>query len=252
MKLSVASLNVFYKAPAEGILQTIEKLKTTADVLCIQELTETSRYNPEFNFPEKIIEIGYKNAYYLPTLRKNGTVMGNGIFSKPAFPFLTRDFVDVQDEDPQSKEAYIENRKYLEVTISPTDGCLPLKIGTVQLSPPNRAELDFTDEKKKEDKRIYEAVCRNTGRYILTADLNAVPDYPLVPSLLRLFANAGPDLALDSWKYISVDETNAYDNGKLPQRLDYSLVTPDLNVIASDFFSVYGSDHQGILTVLDI
>src|SRR4051794_23711565 len=114
MKLSVACLNAFYKAPAEGILRTIENIEPTVDILCIQELTETSRYNPNVNLPERIIQLGYENAFYLPTLRKNGTVMGNGIFSKRPFPFLTRDFVDVQDEDPKSKEAYVENRKYME------------------------------------------------------------------------------------------------------------------------------------------
>src|ERR1700712_2249303 len=173
MKMSVLTGNVWLRNGHKNVMSTITELRP--DVLCLTELTQHSKYNEHIDMPAMIAELGYY-AFYEPTITTNDMVMGTGIFSK--LPLLKRRVLNVQDTDPSSYEAFVEDRKYLEAYVAIGADGEGVTIGTAHLSPPSRGTVQFRKEKAREADKAYEAVRDHSGRFILSLDANATPDYP--------------------------------------------------------------------------
>jgi endonuclease/exonuclease/phosphatase family metal-dependent hydrolase len=71
-----------------------------------------------------------------------------------------------------------EDRTYVEVRLDVND--TKLKVGTVHLS--YSTAFAMTEKKLGEADKLYEAVQDNHEKFILTGDMNAKPDSPIIKS----------------------------------------------------------------------
>jgi endonuclease/exonuclease/phosphatase family metal-dependent hydrolase len=242
MKVTILQWNVWFREQADNVMALIQE--TDADILCLQELTEDSTNNPGRNIPDELSKLGY-SSFYQRTLKRPGYTMGNGIFSK--FPIANTRHVYVQHEDPNSTDYSKENRIYVEVTVSV--GGVELVVGTVHLS--YSPSFSYSKAKELESDQLIEAVSSNTSRYVLTGDLNALPDSKTVAKLERILKIAGPDYEVATWttKPFSYD---GFEAKGLNWRLDYVFTTPDVKVTDSKTLKTEVSDHLPILTTIEL
>jgi endonuclease/exonuclease/phosphatase family metal-dependent hydrolase len=241
MKISVLQWNVLFNEKADNILNFIKQVG--ADIVCLQELTQTSAANPSRDLPAEIEQLGYEVAYVV-TVDKPDFRMGNGIFSK--FPIDSLRNVFVRHDVPGGTGPSNESRAYLEIQV--IAGNKPLKVGTVHLS--FTPGFIFLPEKKAEAKRFKTAIQDNKSNFIFSGDLNALPSSHFITELDQMFRPAGPDYTQATWTTKPFDY-KGFKADKLNWRLDYVYTTPDIKVVSSRTVDTEYSDHLPILTEIE-
>jgi endonuclease/exonuclease/phosphatase family metal-dependent hydrolase len=242
--IKILQWNVWYHEKCENIVKFIKD--TEADVVCAQELTVNfADDNPGINIPEEIAKACSYNYYFHPQTNYGNTQMGNGVFSK--FPIIGKNFKYVLKADPSIKAYETEDRTYVEVTLDINGQ--QLKVGTVHLS--YSTEFGMSEKRLDEAEKLYEAVQSNHEKFILTGDMNAMPDSPIIKRLEEMFIHADPNTERPTWttKPFSYQgfEANTRD-----WRLDYIFTTEDINIIENKIIDTSYSDHLPILTEIQI
>jgi endonuclease/exonuclease/phosphatase family metal-dependent hydrolase len=124
-----------------------------------------------------------------------------------------------------------------------------LKVGTVHLS--YSTAFAMTQKRLDEGEKLFEAVQDNHEKYILTGDMNAKPNSPIIKKLEDIFIHADPNTDRPTWttKPFSYQgfEANSRD-----WRLDYIFATEDINVIENKILETNFSDHLPILAQIQI
>lgn len=245
--IKILQWNVWYHEKYRNLIEFIKKIDP--DVLCCQELTINGPGNPGVDVPQEIAKAcGY--SYYFQPMTIYGTEgetiqMGNGIFTK--FPILNKNFKYVQKADPNIKSFETEDRSYVEVDLA--IGNKQLRVGTVHLS--YSSAFDMNKKRLAEAEKLYQAVQNNHERFILTGDMNATPNSPIIKTLEQWFVHAGPNLERPTWttKPFSYQgfEANSRD-----WRLDYIFITEDINVLTDKIIETLYSDHLPIYAEIQI
>jgi endonuclease/exonuclease/phosphatase family metal-dependent hydrolase len=246
--ISLLQWNVWYNEKYQNIIDFIKR--TNADIVCCQELTVNFKEaNPGIDVPAEIAKACGYNYYFHPMTiydaKGEQVQMGNGIFSK--FPIISKIFTYVQKADPKIHSYETEDRTYVEVVLNINDR--QLKVGTVHLS--YSTAFAMTQKRLDEGEKLFEAVQDNHEKYILTGDMNAKPNSPIIKKLEDIFIHADPNTDRPTWttKPFSYQgfEANSRD-----WRLDYIFATEDINVIENKILETNFSDHLPILAQIQI
>jgi len=245
MEITILQWNVWFLEKADSILDFIKQ--TNADIVCLQELTQTSDANPGHDIPHAISELGY-NDYYVATVDKRDLPigrMGNGIFSK--FAIQSSRKVWDRDEPSEGSETFNESRAYLECKLAVAGQTLT--VGTSHLSfTPGFISLP---EKDTESEKFLEAISSNDSTFVFTGDFNALPDSNLITALDTRFRHAGPDYSEPTWTTKPFD-WGGFKADKLAWRLDYIYTSKDVRVVSSEILETDASDHLPILTKIKL
>jgi endonuclease/exonuclease/phosphatase family metal-dependent hydrolase len=242
MTISVLQWNVLYREKGDNILRLIKEIN--ADIVCLQELTQSSKINPERDLPAEIKSLGYY-AFYEPVTNDAEFVMGNGIFSR--FPIVGSRTVFVSSEDPTNKDYAQSDRAYVESTLKVDK--TKLTIGTVHLSYSPR--FIFFPAKKVEAKKFIDVITPNKESFILTGDFNATPDSELIKELDSLLVAVGPDYSNATWT-TKPFELHGFSAKTLDWRLDYIFASRDIKVLTSKVIDTNYSDHLPVLAEVEI
>jgi endonuclease/exonuclease/phosphatase family metal-dependent hydrolase len=243
--VKILQWNVWYHEKYQNIVEFIKN--TNADIVCCQELTVNFKEaNPGIDVAAEIAKACNYNYYFHPQTiygtDGEQVQMGNGIFSK--FQIVDKDFRYIQKAE---NFPGAEDRTYVEVILDIND--TKLKVGTVHLS--YGTTFAMTEKKLGEADKLYEAVQDNHEKFILTGDMNAKPDSPIIAKLETMFIHADPNTDRPTWttKPFSYQgfEANTRD-----WRLDYIFATEDINVIENKILETNYSDHLPILAEIQI
>lgn len=242
-RVKLVQWNVLYQEKAENIIKLIEKVKP--DIFCGQELTTSGGANPGINIPAKIAKTGRYDYFYKSTdvnFEEYETAFnfGDGIFSR--FPIKAK-----REYRIQSKDEYEETRFYIEADIL-IDGQI-LTVGTVHLS--FSPYFKMNEKRLAEAEKLFSIVKRHNERFILTGDMNATPDSPIIKKLESMFAHAGPDINRPTWT-TKPFSYQGFTTDKLGWRLDYVFITEDLNVITDKIIGTPYSDHLPVMVELEV
>lgn len=242
MKITVLQWNIWIHEKADNVLEQLQEID--ADILCLQELTQDSEFNPGRDLPAEIAQLGYE-SFYQQTLAKPTFRQGNGIFSK--FPITASRHVHVQKTSSGKDNYSNEDRLYLEAKLNINDH--RLTVGTTHLS--YSPGFTFSPAKEQEADKLVKAVKANDASFILTGDLNALPDSTTIAKLEKVLTPAGPDYTKPTWttKPFEYKDFVAKD---LNWRLDYVFTTPDIKVLYSKILKTDYSDHLPILVKIDL
>lgn len=244
MKLRVLQWNAWDKEKAENIVALIRSVD--ADLVCLQELTQTSPANPEVDIPAMIAALGYEPLYQITTTRGGPKFArtGLGIFSK--WPIIDRRYEPIQKEDT-TKVPPRYDRGYLEATVLTSEGRVTL--GTSHLS----FSYDFqkmTDARRKEADALLRAIGKPKGNYIFGGDLNATPNSYIITELQKMLVPCDPDFA-NTWT-TKPFSYHGFEADTLDWCIDYMFATPDMKIVHNEIVKTEASDHLPILTVFEL
>jgi endonuclease/exonuclease/phosphatase family metal-dependent hydrolase len=245
--IKILQWNVWYEEKADRIVDLIKK--TNADIVCAQELTSDAPANPRIDVPAAIAKACDYNYYFQPTIiggtKGESLTMGNAIFTK--FPLVNKNSVYVQKKDPNHKSYETENRTYVEVDLD--IGGRKLKVGTVHLS--YSPAFAMTEKRLAEAGKLCEAVQNNHEKFILTGDMNAKPDSPIIKKLEEMFEHADPNTDRSTWT-TKPFSYQGFEADSLDWRLDYIFATEDINIISNRIIETPYSDHLPVLAEIQI
>jgi len=246
--IKVLQWNVWYHEKYQNIVKFIKK--TDADIVCCQELTVNFKEaNPGIDVAAEIAKACNYNYYFHPQTIYGAdgeqVQMGNGIFSK--FPISSKVFKYVQRADPNVISYETEDRSYVEVVLDVNGK--KLKVGTVHLS--YSTAFAMTEKKLAEADKLYEAVQDNHEKFILTGDMNAKPDSPIIEKLEELFIHADPNTARPTWT-TKPFSYQGFEANELNWRLDYIFATEDINALDNKILETNYSDHLPVLAEIQI
>ena len=244
MKVKLLQWNSWYKEKIENIVSVLKRIDP--DIICLQELTTTSSFNPNLDEAHYISrKLGV--FYYYHQAQEwniNDTVrtQGNGIFSK--FPLVKTAFeYTVLPAPPDTNDWGKEGRVYVEATVQIANKML--NIGTTHLSYTHR--FINTPQKKKEIQNLLGILkTKQNQPYIFTGDLNSQPQSYTVKNICKLLKHAGPPFTEKTWttKPFAKD---GFKETQLNWRLDYVFTTSDIRINNIKIMSVSYSDHLPIL-----
>ncbi|HSH18459.1 MAG TPA: endonuclease/exonuclease/phosphatase family protein [Candidatus Saccharimonadales bacterium] len=241
MQLSLLQWNVWFEEDIERVLGFLRQHPT--DVICLQELTSGYSRQKHANTWEYLArELGYSVHYQAVPVRTPEAEwqQANAILSR--FPIVStashwiHEPVSVDDQP----------RSYVEAVLD--IGGTPVTVATTHLS--FAKQFALTPAKKAEVDRLTALVDATRGPYVLTGDLNDLPDSYCVSELMARLDHAGPPLTQNTWTtkpFIFPD----FEATGLDWRLDYvfckGLKVDDSKIIMTDV-----SDHLPIAVSLSI
>ena len=243
MIIKVLQWNIWYQENVENILKTLKKID--ADILCLQEVTTDSTYNPNLDVPKYFSEELNLNYFYKKAqgwrLKGNKRAMGNAIFSK--FPITRKYFKFIQEPTTRPNSlGYNEGRIYIEVELEINNS--KLTVGTTHMS--FNPWFEVTKNKKNQTKILVNIMEKKSSDFIFTGDFNSTPDLYPIKQFLKILKNAGPELDKNTFSKIPWNDGGFEVNG-LEYRIDYIFCTLDIKVLSSKIVESKYSDHLPIL-----
>lgn len=248
--IRILQWNVWHRAKIKDVTDHLQEVD--ADVFCLQELTTDSPFNPNVNTPQFISEVLEMPHYYFQlsrSMRRSGQstpiLDGAGIFSK--FPLLeVRDHILSRGGWEPFKESEVV-RKLLEAKID-IPGKKPLKIGNVHLSwflPTRKHKMIRVEEGDRLSDILHER--KEEGRYVLTGDFNAGPNFRSVRQVGQILQSCGEDID-PTWRPTQKVLARMKMFGR---RLDYAFSTEDL-VTQTEILDRGPSDHHPLLVTVTL
>lgn len=243
--IKVMTWNVLYKEKADNILSLIKEIRP--DILCCQEITTKSQFNPNRDVASEISKVvgNYRYSEALESLEECPASMGNAIFSK--FPIKSHRSVYIRKGSKDLTIFKGSNRVYLEVTIDIKSQLLTM--GTTHLSfIPGFIE---TPARNREADKLTSEVSGHSNRFVLTGDLNSAPDSKTIKKIEDKFISAGPSYQEKTFstKPFSIA---GFEVWGLDWRLDYIFTTKDIKVLSSKIINTEFSDHLPIVAEIQI
>lgn len=238
--MKVLQWNVWYK---ENIERVIGVLKAQdADVICLQELTRGYIEQSRENTWEYIAhELGYAyRVQEIPIITaETQWSQANAVFSR--WPILHRQAVWLH-EPAELENPDDQYRGYLEVVIDA--GGTEVTVATTHLS--FKTTLDTNPEDDAELANLLPRITAKRSGFILTGDLNAVPDSRRVRAISAHLRHAGPSYEQKTWttKPFTFKDLEAKS---LDWRYDYVFASPDLAVQDARIVQTDVSDHLPVM-----
>jgi endonuclease/exonuclease/phosphatase family metal-dependent hydrolase len=214
------------------------------DIACLQELTIGYPKQTEADTPHYLAEtLGYH--YYHKDQAIDGTDGDHltfviGIFSR--FPMTSKRFVWLNQPEWGG-----EFRAYIEVDLE-VDG-RTLTVGTTHLTYTDR--FIPTTSKEQEFARLLATVQGREQRFILSGDLNVVPDFHGIAELRQRFQPADPPYGQKTWTTKPFDYLG-FKTNELDWRLDYVFASRDIKVLDTVILPTDYSDHLPVKTVFEL
>ncbi len=237
--ITILQWNILFTVPFE---KTLTYLKTiNADILCLQEVTSDSSFNPGVNIPDQLAQALSMKYYYEPCrYLKAGRWFirdGNGIFSK--FPILLKQSQILSQEGFEFALERKVLRKYVEAEIAISDN-QTLTVATTHLSWffPTRSHIQM---REKEAVRLGEIVATKRERFVITGDFNASPGFSSVKNVSAFLRASELDYRKPTWVLKHFEKLG------IRRRLDYAFTTQDLRVIRTEILPPGPSDHCPVL-----
>lgn len=236
MHLKILQWNVWYKEKVENVLNEIKKLDL--DVICLQELTHG--YVKEHNKSSWDYigeDLGFTFSFQeIPIVKgKDNWLQANAIFSKYPIKRQTTTWLHrpISEKDPAD-----QYRGYLEVELDVKGK--PVTVGTTHMS----FGIDPQDDKELE--QLLSILETKRQRYILTGDINAIPNSPRVKEITKCLKHVGPSYDQNTWttKEFDLPEFKAFT---LDWRYDYIFASHDIEVVDSKIVKTDVSDHLPVL-----
>jgi len=245
MNVRVLQWNIDYSEPIAAVVNFVAA--QSADVICLQELTENWQPNHPDTAAYVAQQLGYEHvAAYGDMVLPTGELarMGVGIFSR--WPIVDVSKICIQERIPGPDGQLQGDERYLLECMLDING-RELRVATVHL--PFNPHFRTTPAKQAMVEKIIARLPRphndastDDALYILAADLNSVPR-SLAARLLRAnLQNAGPALAQPTWttKPFGIGPFK-YDT--LQWRLDYILHSVALRCVSAERLQATISDH---------
>jgi endonuclease/exonuclease/phosphatase family metal-dependent hydrolase len=241
VKLTILQWNVWYKEDVQKITEALKKMD--ADIFCLQELTHGYIKEHDKSSWEYIADsLDLKFCFQeIPIIKKDSQwLQANVILSK--YPIENQKKLwlhePVDDKDPSD-----QYRGYLEASIAVDD--TQVSVGTTHMS------FGVKPEEDKELDRLLEIASSHKQKFILTGDINAVPDSRRIKELAKKLKHAGPDFNQNTWtnKPFDLPEFKA---DTLDWRYDYNFTSEDFKVVKSDIIKTDVSDHLPVIVRLEL
>ncbi len=217
-----------------------------ADIICLQELTRGYINQTHENTWQYLAhELGYDYHFQdMPIVTDaEEWFQANAIFSR--FPIIGR--TSTWLNEPTGTEAYGDQyRSYIEVDIK--SGQKALTVGTTHLS--YTGKVPISDRRAKEVRTLLKFV-KPTENYILTGDLNALPDSEFISELSQRLVHAGPDFSQKTWT-TKPASYHGLGTKTLSSRLDYIFVSRNIKVASAKIIQTEISDHLPIFAELKV
>ena len=236
MKLKIMTYNVLHFAedktgrPAAAVYA--EAIRCSgADVVALNE-TYDEDAAPRFGGQAKTVARLLGMAYYFaPATRLNGTeTYGNSILSR--YPLVRTETVPIPDPAPRRYRDYYETRCVLLCTVDVNGTAVRFAVTHFGLNPDERENAVKTVLAHTEDER-----------FILTGDLNVLPDDPVLAPIRARLRDAADVFPAPRLSF----PADAPD-----RKIDYIFTSPDINVLEADIPAVVLSDHRPHTATLEI
>lgn len=243
MTISVLQWNIWYKEPIENIAAFL--LETKADIICLQEAMHNYPEQSTANSTKYLAEkLGYN--YYEKAIEIEGKdwLQGNALLTR--FPITKQRSVWINE--PTGVGGYDdEHRAYVE-TVVDVHG-KPFTVATVHMS--YTKDFEITIRKRAETDRLLNLVKHQGDNYVLTGDLNALPDSYTVRQLEKRLKNAGPDYGQNTW----TTKPFSYEGlvvTELEWRIDYIFANKKMKVKSASVLNTDYSDHLPVLAIFEL
>ena len=246
MRVKVLQWNIWYKENPKNVLALLSELRP--DIICLQELAVG--YHEKYPHPERFLarELGYEYFAKEANPHSEGGgmyTMQNAIYSR--FPIRKTYSCHVREPGEDITDYSKQGRIYVEADIKLPDRTITA--GTTHLS--YLHEFHITEEKRAEVDRLLEITQSKKGDYILTGDLNSLPDSCTVHELGTHLMSCGPTFEEKTWTTKPFDY-QGFKADSLDFRLDYVFSTPDVKCISSEIVQTEYSDHLPILATFEV
>lgn len=240
MQIKILQWNVWYKEDIEKVAAVLKQIQP--DIASLQELTiglqeahpDTVQYLAE--------QLGNYNEFHNEVNFGDWSQV-NAIISRYPLSNQTSTWIN----EPTGSGGFDdEYRAYLEVNIDINGK--ELCVGTTHMSFTDR--FQETERKYQETEKLLEYTADKQTNFVLTGDLNALPDSYTIKKLSEKLKNAGPDFDQKTWttKPFSYE---GFEANTLDWRLDYTFTTPDLKIVSADIIKTNISDHLPLLLTLE-
>ncbi len=246
MQLKFLQWNILYKENPDAIIETLVKID--ADILCLQELTTNSSFNPKLDIPSKISKHLGLSYYFAKAQEWNiieKRILGEGIFSKFPLENTLHTYLNPPSHEPT--DFGTEGRVFVEAGVDINGK--KLTVATTHLSYSHKFEN--TPQRKKEFSVLLDILRKKKDKFIFSGDLNAAPNSEGIQSINRILKSCGPDYKEKTFthKYFEMEGFIVND---LDYRIDYVFATPDIKILKSEIPHVQPSDHLPILVEFEI
>ena len=241
MHLTVLQWNVWFK---ENIERVIDVLKAQdADIICLQELTRGYIEQSQENTWEYIAHgLGYEyRVQEIPIVTPEAQwSQANAIFSR--YP-ITNKVVHWIHEPRDFEDLTDQYRGYLEITVDVKGN--HFTIATTHMS------FNTDPNNDQELQTLLSIVDSKQSHFILTADLNALPDSQRVAELEKRLHHAGPPYDQKTWTTKPFRHED-FEAATLDWRYDFVFTSQDVNVADARIVQTDVSDHLPILTAIEL
>lgn len=241
VKVTILQWNVWYKEDVQRIAEALSKLD--ADIFCLQELTHgyiKEHQTSSWEYIADRLKLEFC-CQEIPIIRKDTHwLQANVILSRYPIKKHRSEWLHKPADDKDPTDQY---RGYLEASIELNGN--RITVGTTHMS------FGVKPEKDKELERLLEIVESHKQKFILTGDLNAVPDSSRVRELSKKLQHAGPDFKENTWTNKPFDLPE-FQADTLDWRYDYIFTSPDFEVVKSNIIKTDVSDHLPVIASLEL
>lgn len=243
MKIRILQWNIWFQEKADNIIEFIKDVNP--DIVCLQELTIGSDFNDKKDvakiIAEKLnLEYNFALAHSFP---ENDA--GNGIFSK--YPIVKNSNFHIN----QSKGSwdYSDEWRCCAISEIELEDHKKIIIGSVHAS--YNHKFEDTSDKQQEIKRLIDGIKNYDSRFVLTWDLNIVPNSKSINLIENYLNHCWPDYKYPTWT-TKPFSYNGFEEDKLQWRVDYAFATRDIRVLNSEVLETNYSDHLPILLEIEV
>ena len=210
--LNYLTREIDYEVMAEAILAQ------SPDIVGLNEMRSDGEDSEWPNQTAKLSELTGMEHYYFAQAINEGGPYGNGFLSK--IPILSAETILVPEHEGEKSPRY-EQRCLLKAKLENGVTVLVIHVG---LSDPEKLKAVETIKNNLPDKKV-----------ILMGDFNMQPDCPmLAPIRERLFDTAE----------LFGEEKLSWPSDEPKIKIDYILISPDLEAVSADIPAVVASDHR--------
>ncbi len=172
---------------------------------------------------------GYNYSFFSPAITANGRPYGNAFFSK--YPILFAEIIPIPDPLRKTERVHYESRVILKTVIKPEGKCLTVfssHFGVAKNEERNAVDL------------MCDLISEENNDIICMGDFNITPDNEITAPLLKALKNT------------SADNEPTFPSYSPEIKIDYILVSENVDVIGGKPLNIIASDHFPYVAELNI
>ncbi|MCK5107107.1 MAG: endonuclease/exonuclease/phosphatase family protein [Nanoarchaeota archaeon] len=242
MRIKILHWNIWFKEDIANILEFINEINP--DILCLQELTINSKYNPHKNLPQIIAEkLNYNFNFAQAHKFEDGHIQGNGIFSKyPIMDNLNFLITESKKSNDYSSEGRVCAVSQIKISNK------EIIFATTHTSYSD-AFMETNSRLEETEKLVQFFV--NQKYLIFTGDLNLTPESKSIKLIENSLVHCGPAYSQPTWT-TKPFSYKGFRADHLSWRLDYAFATNNIKILNSKILKTKYSDHLPILIEIEV